>query len=135
MVRVIGKLSRDNDGLKWEKEKREMNIEHEGKTYEVLTLDRIGEITHAKLAGGKVVTASEIDCGIVTLASPTSYISTRFGEDELEHFGIQPLRLVPKVPVTFEGRSVRTLQGDVCIWLPHEVEGKRFRCVEIVEEA
>jgi hypothetical protein len=121
---------------------REMNIEHEGQTYEVLTLDRISEITHAKLAGGKVVTASEIDCGIVTLASPTSYISTRFGEDELEHFGIQPLRLVPKEPVTFEAtfakchgarwRPVYDLDEGIAL---QGCEQKRFRCVEIVEEA
>lgn len=32
-------------------------ITHEGTTYEVLTIDRISEITHAKLAGGKVVEA------------------------------------------------------------------------------
>jgi hypothetical protein len=118
-----------------------MNIEHEGQTYEVLTLDRISEITHAKLAGGKVVTASEIDCGIVTLASPTSYISTRFGEDELEHFGIQPLRLVPKEPVTFEAtfakchgarwRPVYDLDEGIAL---QGCEQRKFRCVEIGEE-
>jgi len=107
-------------------------IEHEGQTYDVLTLDRISEITHAKLAG-EIFDATYLglypkpDCILVDGDVYTAKMQS--------HNNIQPLRLVPKEPVTFEARATRTLQGDVCIWLPHEVEGKRFRCVEIVEEA
>ena len=106
-------------------------IEHEGQTYDVLTLDRISEITHAKLAGGKVVEA------FIGWKGTSAYIAepVMLSIQGWEPLGIQPLRLVPREPVTFEARATRTLQGDVCIWLPHEVEGKRFRCVEIVEEA
>jgi hypothetical protein len=104
VVRVIGRLSRDNDGLKWDKE-REMNITHEGKTYEVLTLDRISEITHAKLAGGKVVDAQTDSCGAsIAVGTPVGCREEMwFQIDELADFGIQPLRLVPVEPVTFEG--------------------------------
>jgi hypothetical protein len=136
-MKVLGKLSRDNDGLKWEKEEREMNIEHEGKTYEVLTLDRISEITHARLAGGKVVTA-ETNGTDVWLWSPTMEHAdaTCFDLTELEPYGIQPLRLVPNEPVTFEGIAFASQScGDFIICVPKEAVGKQFRCVEIVEEA
>jgi hypothetical protein len=126
-MKVLGKLSRDNDGLKWEKEKREMNtIEHEGKTYEVL--DGWSRLpTHAKLATG-IKKVGYMPIGI-------TIDGDEYTMKQINDNGIQPLRLVPKEPVTFEGRAVRTLQGDVCIWVPHEVEGKPFRCVEIMEEA
>jgi hypothetical protein len=121
--------------------KTEMNIEHEGKTYEVLTLDRISEITHAKLAGGKVVHGAWSH-----LKSVRIFMVGNSGEyhvwnpEELADFGIQPLRLVPKEPVTFEGdfalvngfwTRVACLDEGIAL---QGCEQKRFRCVEIVEE-
>ncbi len=139
-MRVLGKLSRDNDGLKWEKEREMKTIEHEGKTYEVLTLDRISEITHAKLAGGKVrqCVLRGHDNKFVEWQHPSNcgaYIN------DFEDLGIQPLRLVPKEPVTFEATFARESTG---YWYPchHLDDGiaykgkvqRKFRCVEIVEE-
>jgi len=142
-VNVLGKLSRDNDGLKWEKGEREMNITHEGKTYEVLPLDRISEITHAKLAGGRVVGTKQIDDTAIRCEGPFGkhLAHTDFLFEELEPYGVQPLRLVPNEPVTFEGVvSVNGCCHTAMIEIPIELqtkikEGKRFRCVEIVEEA
>ena len=119
-----------------------MNIEHDEQTYEVLSLDRISEITHAKLAGGKVVTA-ETNGTDVWLWSPTMEHAdaTCFDLTELEPYGIQPLRLVQREPVTFE--ATFALSGSSWYPLHHLSDGlahqnsttKRFRCVEIVEEA
>ena len=116
-------------------------IEHEGQAYEVLTLDRISEITHAKLAGGAVVEVEAGKC-LITFDSPTgSQEEMGFKFNELEPFGIQPLRLVPREPVTFE--ATFALSGSSWYPLHHLSDGlahqnsttKRFRCVEIVEEA
>jgi len=141
-VKILGKLSRDNDGLKWEKGEREMNIEHEGQTYEVLTLDRISEITHAKLAGGKVVSAVFISDGYLRIESPSELVlaSHEYYYAEIHGWGIQPLRLVPREPVSFEANFA--LSGSDWYPLHHLSDGlahqnsttKRFRCVEIVEE-
>jgi hypothetical protein len=143
-VRVLGRLSRDNDGLKWEKEEREMNIEHEGKTYEVLTIDRISEITHARLAGGAIWLAKGIKPATIeayaTLRRPGSDGGKVLDASDFTEWGIQPLRLVPKEPVTFE--ATFALSGSSWYPLHHLSDGlahqnsttKRFRCVEIVEE-
>jgi len=121
-----------------------MNIEHEGKTYEVLTIDGISEITHAKLAGGKVVEAMMVEDGepFCRIASPSDLVldDRDLFLEELADFGIQPLRLVPKEPVTFE--ATFALSGSSWYPLHHLSDGlahqnsttKRFRCVEIVEE-
>jgi hypothetical protein len=142
-MRVLGKLSRDNDGLKWEKEEREMNIEHDGKTYEVLTLDRISLITHARLAGGKVVEAGKASPGYFKVRASDESDPHHFcyKTQELADNNIQPLRLVPKEPVTFEAtfakchgarwRPVYDLDEGIAL---QGCEQKRFRCVEIVEE-
>jgi hypothetical protein len=108
-------------------------IEHDGKTYEVLPLDRISEITHAKLAGGKVVEAEE--CPV------RGELCCLFRKGiwfcDWNDLGIQPLRLVPKEPVTFEATCVvdSGVRGETIINAPSHCIGKRFRCVEIVEEA
>jgi hypothetical protein len=123
-------------------------IELEGKTYEVLAIDRISKITHAKYAG----------MGDDNAPHQAKYQA--FGgswgimvkEDDVQeaHFyplsvvkkhNIQPMRLVPKEPVTFEATFARESTG---YWYPlHHLddgiayEGKvqrKFRCVEIVEE-
>jgi hypothetical protein len=128
-----------------------MNIEHEGQTYEVLTLDRISEITHAKLAGGAVTTAKASLCGAgITVSSIGTDLTTTLLDREIEDFAVQPLRLVPVKPVTFEGvtHGYQTSDRDgfdLRITVSdNEIErlsqlgatlGKRFRCVEIVEEA
>jgi hypothetical protein len=117
-------------------------IEHEGKTYEVLPLDRISEITHAKLAGGKVVETTARSNGTIYMLSTIDYVDgTLLNASELEDFGIQPLRLAPKEPVTFEATFEWMQDG---LWYPcHYLDDalgsnrsnlKRFRCVEIVEE-
>jgi hypothetical protein len=112
-------------------------IEHGGKTYEVLTLDRISEITHAKLAGGKVVGTKQIDYTAIRCESPFGkhLAHTDFLFEELEPYGIQPLRLVPKEPVTFEGISYTGVGNPYILAPAGTPHGKRFRCVEIVEEA
>lgn len=121
-------------------------IEIDGKTYEVLTLDRISEITHAKLAGGKVVEAMMVEDGepFCRIASPSDLVldDRDLFLEELTDFGIQPLRLVPREPVTFEATFEWMQDG---FWYPcHYLDDalgsnrsnlKRFRCVEIVEEA
>ncbi len=115
-----------------------MNIEHGGKTYEVLPLDRISEITHAKLAGGKVTKSVHVHDGWIRVESPSELVigAHEYLHDELNDLGIQPLRLVPKEPVTFEAYAVRPIgAGQVLIVCPFEADLKRFRCVEIVEEA
>jgi hypothetical protein len=111
-------------------------IEHDGQTYKVLTLDRISEITHAKLAGGlmEATPAPRWEHAIVIDGA----IYTRQMQ-ELNQ--IQPLRLVPREPVTFEADFA--LSGSSWYPLHHLSDGlahqnsttKRFRCVEIVEEA
>jgi hypothetical protein len=114
-----------------------MNIEHEGKTYEVLPLDRISEVTHAKLAGGKVWIASAI---VPSFIEPYVVFRRPNGQNicmnlsETQDHNIQPLRLVPKEPVTFEAISYRSMTENPYILAPVGVPvGKRFRCVEIVE--
>jgi hypothetical protein len=116
-------------------------IEHDGQTYEVLTLDRISEITHAKLAGGKVVDADYLRGFIHAYTTEEDIeVVTTFTEGELFEFGIQPLRLVLREPVTFE--ATFALSGSSWYPLHHLSDGlahqnsttKRFQCVEIVEE-
>ena len=114
-----------------------MNIEHEGKTYEVLTIESIKLITHAKLAGGKVVEAMMVEDGepFCRIASPSDLVldDRDLFLEELADFGIQPLRLVLNEPVTFEAEAYGG-HSSAFISLPAECVGKRFRCVEIVEE-
>ncbi len=112
-------------------------IEHEGKTYEVLSLDRISEITHAKTLSGAILSARSIDGFHYVYTDCENWEAvTTFCDEEFEIFGIQPLRLVPKEPVTFEAYAVRPIgAGQVLIVCPFEADLKRFRCVEIVEEA
>lgn len=117
-------------------------ITRDGQEYEVLPLDRINEITHAKLAGGKV-----IHCDVKTPAVMEPYITMRrthatketFGLSDMADFGIQPLKLLPKVPVEF----VATFAKSGTDWYPlHRLSDglahqnsatKRFRCVEVTE--
>jgi hypothetical protein len=115
-------------------------IEHDGKTYEVLTLDRISEITHAKLAGGKVKEVSLR--GSQQRWVVWDWVKGYGGVyiEELADFGIQPLRLVLREPVTWVCEFGNSGDG---FWFPiyclddalayQHKEKKRFRCVEIVE--
>jgi hypothetical protein len=114
-----------------------MNIEHDGKTYEVLTLDRISEITHAKLAGGVVLSAfigGNTHLYVKLLESDKTCRHV-FWPFEFTSYNIQPLRLVPKEPVTFEADSMFVRDDIPVILIKKEYVGKRFRCVEIMEEA
>jgi hypothetical protein len=142
-MKVLGKLSRDNDGLKWEKGEIEMNtIEHDGKTYEVLdpTSTASQDCEFAILGDGtlrscKYKEDSRGDSGFLVADSWVYFRSMKL-------LGIQPLRLVPKEPVTFEATFARESTG---YWYPlhHLDDGiayggkvqRKFRCVEIVEEA
>ena len=101
--------------------------------FEVLTLDRISEITHAKLAGGlmEATPAPRWENAIVI----DGVIYTRQMQTLNQ---IQPLRLVPKEPVTFEATFARESTG---YWSPiyglddgiayKSNEQKKFRCVEV----
>jgi hypothetical protein len=116
-------------------------IEHEGQTYEVLSLDRISEITHAKLAGGKVKEVS-------LRGSQQRWVIWDWVKgyggvyiEDFEDLGIQSLRLVPREPVTFESTFAKDKDGkfypvysldDGIAYQGYDQ--KRFRCVEIVEE-
>ena len=110
----------------------------DGKDYEVLTLDRIGEITHDRLAGGKVVDAqyqTEFCLG-VTVASPEPDTQpTTLAESELESFGIQPLKLIERVPVEFEAwTAIVNFHGNdvVAIICPETVHiDTKFQCVAV----
>lgn len=109
-------------------------IEHEGKTYEVLTIDRISEANHAVTSVGVVreIQRSEVDGEPHCLIPMNGFVIC---QDIWEHIGIIPLRLVPKEPVTFEGVAYLGSDSHAYIRLPKDYSGKRFRGVEIVEEA
>ena len=108
-----------------------MNIEHDGKTYEVL--DGWSRLpTHARLATG-IKKVAYMPIGI-------TIDGDEYTMKQINDNGIQPLRLVPKEPVTFE--ATFALSGSSWYPLHHLNDGlahqnsttKRFRCVEIVEE-
>lgn len=106
----------------------------DGKDYEVLTLDRIGEITHAKLAGGKVVDAK--NTGFIEIQ--TAHAEMILDSYEMADLGIQPLKLIERKPVEFVGEVViANFHGsDLMVVIPRSgVElGMKFRCVQIAEE-
>ena len=112
----------------------------DGKEYEVLTLDRIGEITHASVAGGKVVNA-ETNLTDFWVWSPTleHADATCFDVSELADFGIQPLKLIERKPVEFVATFALvggfwtrvTCLDDGIAYKGNEQ--KKFRCVEVVE--
>lgn len=111
-------------------------------TYEVLTLDRICEITHAKLAGGKVTTV------LRRLTALKVFIPNGSGEyhcwqpSELAGFGIQPLKLIERKPVEFVGRcfggsvhpTSQHIMLEVPLGAPVEI-GKHYKLTQIMEEA
>ena len=111
----------------------------DGKEFEVLTRDRIGEITHARLAGGKVVVIDKVldgKYGYIHWAESTgAYVK------DLEDLGIQPLKLIELVPVEFVATFALvggfwtrvTCLDDGIAYKGNEQ--KKFRCVEVVEEA
>ena len=111
-------------------------ITHEGHDYEVLSLDRISEITHARLAGGKVVEAQPASPGYfkVRVSDETDLHYWNFKTGELTDVGIQPLKLLEKVPVEFTGKVTDTVMGAKLIRVPDDVPlGAEFRCTQIVE--
>jgi hypothetical protein len=108
-----------------------MNIKHKGKTYEVLTLDRISEITHAKLAEGKVMKPEFSEL----VKEYYIDMSGEVWQADWEPLGIQPLRLVPKEPVTFEAwTAIVNFHGNdvVAIICPKDVHiDTKFQCVAV----
>jgi hypothetical protein len=119
-------------------------IEHKGKTYEVLDAtnpESIKLITHAKMGGGDIVESDYNEvASVIYIPFQGGDYRLSFGEKSIRFLGIQPLRLVPKEPVTFE--ATFALSGSSWYPLHHLSDGlahqnsttKRFRCVEIVEE-
>ena len=107
----------------------------DGKEFEVLTRDRIGEITHARLAGGKVVVIDKVldgKYGYIHWAESTgAYVK------DLEDLGIQPLKLIERKPVAFVGtvgHGDNMTCGIICV--PKEAKfGMKFKCVQTTEEA
>ncbi len=112
-------------------------ITHDGQTYEALTYE-------AAKANPELVVAVKTSTGTRWIAQANKddiHVQNESGFwvrwDDAESLGIQPLRLVPKEPVTFEASVVvGTFHGDDVTMLlaPKMPLGKRFRCVEIVEE-
>ena len=106
-----------------------------GNDYEVLSLDpeSIKQITHARLAGGKVVDAK--NTGFIEIQ--TAHAEMILDYYELEDLGIQPLKLLERKPVEFVGEVSRIDGGNYyvdTINVPVTVKpGMKFRCVEIVE--
>jgi len=84
-----------------------MNITHEGKTYEVLTLDRISEITHAKTGSGAILSTRSIDGfhHVYTDCENWEAVTT-FCDGEFEIFGIHPLKLIERNPGSFVWKIV-----------------------------
>ena len=117
----------------------------DGKDYEVLTLDRIGEITHAKVSSGAVLGAApELDedpQNDVVYLSYEDGTSDQMWASSLEVLGIQPLKLVERVPVSFKGEVQSLtgvpgyLDGNKWVLCPYEVKpGMKFKCFKITEE-
>lgn len=114
----------------------------DGKEYEVLTLDRIGEITHAKTGSGAILTARSVDGFHHVYSECESWDAvTTFCDEEFAIFGIQPLKLVERKPVEFVATFALTggfwtrvtcLDDGIAY---KNYEQKKFRCVEVVEEA
>jgi hypothetical protein len=115
-----------------------MNITHDGKTYEVLTLGKHRDMTHALFAGGSLEEAETCnDPGRGFWVYDDDPDGRSYSIEKAKLHNIQPLRLVPREPVTFEASVVvGTFHGDDVTMLlaPKMPLGKRFRCVEIVEE-
>jgi len=126
-------------------EEIEMNtIEHEGQNYEVLTLGKQDGMTHVLFAGGELKigeTCAGLSYGFYAYDDESKTNGTCYLLKEAKLHNIQPLRLVLREPVTFE--ATFALSGSSWYPLHHLSDGlahqnsttKRFRCVEIVEEA
>jgi hypothetical protein len=101
-------------------------IENEGKTYEVLTLDELkGHLPfqlYVRLASGQINEADYFPSSEL-VGVKVRCDQYEVGKYSLEAFGIQPLRLVPNEPVTFEGKVVGTeLKPEFkSVWLTIEV--------------
>ena len=120
----------------------EMNetITIDGKDYEVLTLDELqgdlGFDLYVRLANGEVKTAEYFH------RSELVGIKVRgdrydIGKHYLEAFGIQPLKLIERVPVSFTD-TVKHSNMHILNYLdvPAGIPvGMKFRCVQITEEA
>jgi hypothetical protein len=112
----------------------------DGQEYEVLG-DDLSAITHARLVSGKVVKSSAgfYRSELFITVPHDDNDETEIYPRHLEDFGITPLRLIPREPVSFE-LSFYFQNGR---W--HEIAGlddgfasqgspiKRFRCTEIIE--
>lgn len=109
-------------------------ITHEGNDYEVLDplTTESQSATHAKTAEGIM------SCKFIQEDTPRFRVgSSSIYFKNMTQFGIQPLKLLEKVPVEFVGEVSRIDGGNYyvdTINVPVTVEpGMKFRCVEIVE--
>ena len=106
----------------------------DGQDYEVLSLDRISEITHARLAGGAVVRARRCREHSISWDYEDGQMDSAY-HSRLEDLGIQPLKLIERVPVEFIG-VVYSGAGNPYVLAPMGTpSGMKFRCVQITEEA
>ncbi len=111
-------------------------FQFENETYEVLTLDQIHMITHAKYAGDdeKVMTAEFDGLVHVQLNEDRTKFMTPFDERELDKNKLIPLRHVPREPRSFEApfefvnglwKRSSPVTNENSVW---------FHCVEIMGE-
>ena len=126
-----------------------MNIEIDGKEYEVLPLDADqNAITHARLASGVIVNTY---WHIGTMEKFCNY-RQGIGISCWKDLGIQPLQILPKAPVEFvvngddavfvethtvDNHGHESSRGFWALPIPSSVKpkGKKFRCVEVTERA
>lgn len=113
--------------------------------YEVLTLDDLrGELSfqlYVRLASGDVKTAEYLHRAELV---GVNVRGDRYdiGKDYLESFGIQPLKLIERVPVEFVGEvnafDISERPYTMTLTIPDGLKfstGMKFRCVQITEEA
>ena len=116
----------------------EMNetITIDGKDYDVLTLDRISEITHAKMGGGDIVESEYNDLNdVIYVPFKNGDYRLSFGHESIRFLGIQPLKLIERKPVKFEAwTAIVSFHGNdvVAIICPETVHiDTKFQCVAV----
>lgn len=117
----------------------------DGKEYEVLTLGKHSSMTHVLFAGGTVEeaeTCNDQGKGFWVFAdNPDNPNGDRYSVETARLHNIQPLKLIERKPVEFVADFAKS--GSVWYPLHHLSDGlahqnsevKKFRCVQITEEA
>lgn len=109
----------------------------DGNDYEVLTHDRICEITHARMGGGDIVESWHNELNdVISVPFKNGDYRLSFGEASIKFLGIQPLKLIERKPVEFVADVMPGFGGTKYIAIPDNVPvGMKFRCVQITEES